>query len=213
VPERSQVVELELGYQFTPDMLLSLNAFDIETKRVIIYHYNATNDEEWYENLKKTGSRGLEAIYSVHQKKWSAKITYSLATAKKTDSSTYYVPQTKTQYLGFSKHIFTLSGSWDITEKLSFNPTIIASGKRYAYTELDVDDMPVANELPAYTLVNCFINYTDIVKGLNAGVGVHDMFNERPVIAQPYNGEAAAILGRSREFVLKLSYQFNFKGK
>jgi outer membrane cobalamin receptor len=212
-PEKSQVVEFELGYQFTPDMLLSLNAFDIGTKKVIIYHYDAANDEEWYENFKQTGSRGLEAIYSIHQKKWSAKLTYSLAVAKRTDSSTYYVPQTKTQYLGFSKHIFTLSGSWDITEKLSFNPTVIASGKRYAYTELDVDGMPVSNELPSYTLVNCFINYANLLRGLNAGVGVYDLFNERPAIAQPYNGEAAAIPGRSREFVVKLSYQFNFKGK
>jgi outer membrane cobalamin receptor len=216
VPERSQVVEVELGYQFTPDMLFSLNAFDISTKKVIIYHYqydvNTEEELEWYENFKKTGSRGVEAIYSIRQKKWNARITYSFAAAKKTDSSTYYVPQTKTQYLGFSKHIFTLSGSWDITPNLSFNPTIIASGKRYAYTELDADELPVSTELPSYALVNCFVHYTNVVKGLNAGVGVNDLFNERPAIAQPYNGQAAPIPGRSREFVVKLSYQFNFKG-
>jgi outer membrane cobalamin receptor len=212
VPEKSQVVELELGYQFTPDMLLSLNAFDIGTKDVIVYGYDAVNDIESYSNFKKTGSRGLEAIYSIHQKKWSAKLSYSMATAKKTDPSTYYVPQTNSQYLGFSKNIFTLNASFDLTKKLSLNSTIIASGKRYAYTELGMNDEPVSNELPAYTLVNCFLNYSNLIKGLNAGIGVYDLFNERPGIAQPYNGDFLPIPGRSREFVVKLWYQLNFKG-
>lgn len=212
VPEHSQVAELELGYQFTADMLLSLNAFDIGTKKVIIYGNDAITNIESYTNFKQTGSRGVEAIYSIKQKKWHARMTYSFATAKKTDSSTYYVPQTKSQYLGFSKHIFTMSGSWDVTKKLSFNPTVIAGGKRYAYTEMSNSDKPISAALPSYVLVNCFVQYANLVNGLNVGVGVYDLFNEQPPIVQPYNGKAAPIPGRSREFVVKLSYQFNFKG-
>lgn len=215
VPERSQVTELELGYQFTPDMLLSLNAYDIGTKKVIIYHYQyddlSGEEVEWYENFKKTGSRGMEAMYSISQKKWSAKLTYSFTLAKNTDSSTYYVPQTKSQYLGFSKHIFTLNASFDLTGKLSLTPTIIASGKRYAYTAIDTNDEPISNKLPAYTLINCFLNYSNLVRGLNVGAGVYDLFNARPNIPQPYNGGTVAIPGKSREFIIKLSYQFNFK--
>jgi outer membrane receptor for ferrienterochelin and colicin len=213
VPEKSQVAELELGYQFTPDMLLSLNVFDISTRNVIIYAYDAATNGESYSNFDKTGSRGIEAIYSIQQKKWSAKLSYSLATSKKTDAITFVPPQTKSQYLGFSKHIFTLNTSFDLTRKLSLSPTVIAAGKRYAYTEIDVNGEPVSNELPSYALVNCFLNYNNLVKGLNAGIGVYDLLNERPSIPQPYNGGTAAIPGRSREFVIKLSYQFNFKGQ
>jgi outer membrane receptor for ferrienterochelin and colicin len=213
VPERSQVAELELGYQFTPDMLLAVNAFDIETKDVIFYYYDPNTDSDWYENFKKTGSRGVEAIYSVRQKKWNAQLTYSYTVAKKTDPSNYSVPQTNTSYMGFPKHKFSLTSSVDITKKLSINPTVVASGKRYAFTEVDVDDASVSTVLPSYTLLNLFVNYTNLVQGLNMGVGVYDLFNERPGIPQPYDGGYLPIPGRSREFVVKLSYQFNFKGR
>jgi outer membrane cobalamin receptor len=213
VPEKSQVAELELGYQFTPNMLLSLNAFDIGTKNVIIYYYDAVTEEDWYDNFKKTGSRGLEGIYSIKQKRWNASLTYSFAVAKKTDPSAYLVSQTNSLYAGFAKHKFTLTSSFDITKKLSINPSLIASGKRYAYTELDVNDEPVSTELPSYTLLNLFVNYTNLIPGLNTGIGVYDLFNEKPGIPQAYNGGYVPIPGRSREFIVKLSYQLNFKGK
>jgi outer membrane cobalamin receptor len=51
-PERSRVTELELGYQFTPDMLLSVNAFDVQTKDVIIYFSTSPTARTW----KSTGT-------------------------------------------------------------------------------------------------------------------------------------------------------------
>jgi outer membrane cobalamin receptor len=39
VPEKSSISELELGYQFTPEMLFSVNAFVINTSNVIIFEY------------------------------------------------------------------------------------------------------------------------------------------------------------------------------
>jgi outer membrane cobalamin receptor len=212
-PEKSRVGELEFGYQFTPDMLLSLNAFSINTRKVIIYRYDGVLDIDWYENFKKTGSKGVELIYSVQQKRWNARLTYTYTASQKTDSSTYYVPQTKTSYMGFPKHKVVLVSSIDLTKKLSLNPTLVASGNRYAYTKLDADGNPVSNKLPGYVLLNIFFNYSNLVPGLNAGLGVYDLLNERPGIPQPYNGGYLPIPCRSREFVVKLSYQFNFKGQ
>lgn len=101
------------------------------------------------------------------------------------------------------------------------------AGKRFAYnnlTTVDEDEdgvpdtkdgetvyVPAVGKLDPYTLVNVFLNHRNIVPGLTMGFGVYDLLNESPVIPQAYNGDYAPIPGRSREYVLKVSYQINFK--
>ena len=216
-PERSNVFEFELGYQFTPEMLLSLNAFHISTRDIIIYGSEGEGDtfNEWYENYEKSGSKGLELVYSIRRKKWYSHLTYSFSQALSDNTvDKYVVPQTTKQYVGIASHKLTLNTNIYLTPKFSFNPTFIFSGKRYAYTMLDDNDEPVATELDPYVLANVFFNYRNLLPGLTLGAGVYDLLNERPGVPQAYNGGSGAyapIPGRSREFVVKLSYQLNFK--
>jgi outer membrane receptor protein involved in Fe transport len=139
-----------------------------------------------------------------------ANLTYSYSSAMRGDS-TYAVPQTSKQYAGMLMHKLTLNTSINLTPKLTLNPTFIYGGKRYAYTALDDDDNSVSKKLDPYLITNVFLNYKNFVPGLTAGAGVYDILNQRPSIPQAYNGGYAPIPGRSREFVVKISYQLNFK--
>lgn len=214
-PEKSDVFEFEVGYQFTPEMLLAVNAFHITTKDVIIYGSQGDGDdfEEWYENYEKSGSKGIELVYSIRNKNWYTNLTYSFS--QPVDGNTvekYVMPQTRKQYTGVAAHKFTINSNVSVTEKINLNASVIAVGKRYAYVNFD-DNGPVAGELEPYLLANFFINL-EALKGLNVGAGVFDILNERPSIPQAYNGEAGTYLpvpGRSRELVIKLSYNLDFK--
>jgi outer membrane receptor for ferrienterochelin and colicin len=212
-PEKSNVFELELGYQFTPEMLLALNAFSISTKDVLIYGSTGEGEtfEEWYENEEKSGSKGIEIVYSIRKKGWYANLTYSFNQAGENTVEKYEVPQTNKLFVGFPSSKVTLNTNFNLTKQLTFNPTFIYASKRYAYTQLDSNDEPESTVLDPYLLMNAFFNYRDIVPGLTLGAGVYDLLNERPSIPQAYNGGYAPIPGRSREYVLKLFYQFNFK--
>ncbi len=216
-PERSNVFEFELGYQFTPEMLLAVNAFHISTKDIIIYGSKGEGDtfKEWYESSSKSGSRGVEVVYSIRKKMWYGQLTYSYSQAIKDNSvENYVVAQTSKQYTGMLAHKVTLNTNFYLTPKFSVNPTFIFGGKRYAFTEINEDDEPVSTRLDPYVLANVFFNYNDLLPGLTIGAGVYDLFNERPGIAQAYNGGDGAyapIPGRSREYIVKLSYQINFK--
>lgn len=214
LPEISDVFELEMGYQFTPEMLLSVNAFSLSTNDVLIYGSRETDAgfKEWYENYEKSGSRGVELIYSLRKTAWYVNATYSFSEALAGNSvDKYKVAQTDKQYAGQLAHKFTLQANVYATKKLSVNASLVAGGKRYAYLADLNGEGPTAEELPAYTLVNLFVNYRDLLPGLNFGIGAYDLLNEKPAIAQAYIGEFAPIPGRSREFVVKLSYQLNFK--
>ena len=216
-PEKSNVFEFELGYQFTPEMLLALNAFHISTRDVIIYGSEGEGDSfnEWYESYEKSGSKGFEIVYSIRKKKWYSNLTYSFSQAISDNTVDKYVaPQTDKQYVGMAAHKVTWNTNVYVTSNLSINPTFIMAGKRYAYTSVDDNFEPVATTLDPYVLANIFCNYRNAIPGLTLGAGVYDVFNERPGMPQAYNGGSGAygpIPGRSREFVVKLSYQVNFK--
>ncbi len=210
-PEISDVFEVEVGYQFTPEMLFAVNAFSITTNDIIIYGSTNGGEDEWYENLDKSGTQGLELVYSIRKKGWYSHLTYSFSKAISDNTvDVYEVPQTDDQYVGIAAHKVTLNTNFYITPKLSLNPTVVHSGKRYAY----VTSGEPPSKLDPYTLVNAFLNYKpEALSGLTVGAGVYDIFNERPAVPQAYGSESpyAPIPGRSREYVLKLSYQINFK--
>lgn len=213
-PERSAVFEGEFGYQFTPKMLLAVNAFSIRSEDVIIYGSEGEGADftEWYENFEKTGSQGIEAIYNVRNKKWYTTLTYSFSKAASGNTvATYSLPQSTGQFVGFPVHKVTLNTCIYLTPAISFNSSFIYASKRFAYTSLDDDGYSVAEELDPYCLANVFFNFRELLmKRFTMGIGVYDLLNQKPVIPQPYDGYYAPIPGRSREYVLKISYQLNF---
>jgi outer membrane cobalamin receptor len=216
-PEKSNVFEFEFGYQFTPEMLLAVNAFSLTTRNILTYGSSGiagVDYTEWYENATKTGTRGVELIYNIRRKGWYANFSYSFSRAIAGDSTvaTYSVPQTTKQYTGMLSQKFTANAAFYLTPDITIDPSLIYGGKRYAYTTLDESGEPTATQLDPYLLANMFINFRNLlVNGLTMGVGVYDILNVHPVIPQAYNGGYAAVPGRSREFVIKLSYQLNFK--
>lgn len=214
LPEISDVFELEMGYQFTPEMLLAVNAFYLATKDVLIYGFEETDADfnEWYENYDKSGSRGLELIYSWRKASWYINAGYSFSEALKGNTvDKYAVTQTTKQFVGQLAHKVTVQANAYLTKKLSVNASAIMGGKRFAYISDFAGEGGVSEELPAYSLLNVFLNYKNLLPGLNIGMGVYDLLNERPSLLQAYNGEFAPMPGRSREIIVKLSYQLNFK--
>lgn len=212
-PERSNVFEIETGYQFTPQMLLAINAFHITTKDIIIY--GSDGADEWYENYEKAGSKGIEFVYSLRKKQWYGTLTYSYSQRIKGNTVDWYeTPLSDKQYVASPAHKITMNTNFTLTQGLTLNLSMVYAGTRYAYTEVSDEDEPVATSLDPYTLVNAFVNYKpSLLKGFSIGTGVYDIFNEKALIPQAYNGGAdlyTPIPGRSREFVVKMSYQLNF---
>jgi outer membrane cobalamin receptor len=213
-PERSNVFELELGYQFTPEMLLAVNAFSISTKDVLIFGSEGSGDDytEWYSNEEKSGTNGFEVVYSIRKNNWYAHLTYSFSQAIDDNTvETYMVPQTTNQYAGFAKHKLTLNTSVSLNSNVTFNPTFVYMGERFAYTGLDENEESVSNSIDPYLLANVFFNYRNVLPGLTVGIGAYDILNVNPDIVQAYDGYYAPIPGRSREFIIKMNYQLNFQ--
>lgn len=218
-PERTQVAELELGYQITHSSILTVNFFDITTKNPIIYYTIGATDA--YTNQGRTGTRGLEAEYRIKQKWGYVSLNYSYyTTAGKQRSDAYRVTADSSLLLGFAGHKVNLNASINILKNLSLNPSGTFYGSRWGYNSVDTAGYAQLHKFNPVFLFNLFLRYNTPVTGLSIGVGIYDIFNQQFAFIQPYgqpgslsNLPHASLPEPPREFIFRLSYNFNFKPK
>lgn len=214
-PEITKTLEMEVGHRLTDKMILNLNVFDITINNPIIFFYNPETNFEGYQNFKKNGTRGFEAEYKLRDVWGGLSISYSYYhNAGKNRVPLYEVPE-KELLVGFSNHQFNFKGNFNINKKISINPGLYFLGKRYGYDHLDqITGEPSLSEFNPIALIDLFVYFPDfIIKGLNAGVGIYNLTNERFLFIQPYNGGHAPMPGMGREFILKIGYDLNFENK
>ena len=217
-PEKTRVVEGELGYQLTRNSILTINVFDITTKDPIIY-YGINDSLEGYghgeeESDKQTGTQGIELEYK-HKEKWgSMNFNYSFYTAgNKSKPATYQVPDNNNFMLAFPMNKFNIFGNILITSNFSINPSVSYFGVRYGYDKI-IDNEAVINKFDPVWMLNIYVRYNNMfIKGLSAGLGVFDILDKRIHFIQPYNSEHSPLPGPGREIVLKISYDFSFNKK
>jgi outer membrane cobalamin receptor len=213
-PEKTSVFELELGYQLSRRSILTVNLFDINTTDAIVYYVDPVTNLDAYHNIGKNGSWGVEAEYKIKDKWGYLGLNYSFYSVSGKDIiADYQVPQNSNVLLAFPAHKINLNSSFYITKHLSINPSVSFRGDRYAITAVDSLDNGIVEKIPSSVFVNLFIRYENVVKGLDFGAGVYDIFNEQINYIQPYNSNHAPLPGPSRELILKLSYHLNFKEK
>jgi outer membrane cobalamin receptor len=211
-PEKTTVIELEVGYQFKRNSILTLNFFDITTKDPIVYYYDDSLATDNYHNFGSGGTTGIEAEYRYKEKWGYLTCAYSFySTANKDKVDDYTVPDHDELLLAFPAHKITINASINLTKKLSINPSVVWFSRRYGYDNIDSTGTSAIHEYAPGLLGNIFLNYNDILKGLTLGVGVYDILDEKIKYIQPYNGYHAPLPGPSREFVFHLSYNIGFK--
>lgn len=210
-PERTTSYELETGYQFTKDMLLSVNLFKIKTKDVIIYYYHDLGNEG-YENFPQVGSQGVEAVYQLRRPKWFANLTYSYSQASKDNAvEAYKVEGQEHMNVGIAAHKATLHGGYRLTHNLSLNPSLIQIGERFGYATADEEGVPQLQRFSPILLVNLNLQYRNLLPGLTLGLSTSNLLNEENLFIQAYNGGGAPTPGPGREFTVKASYDLKFK--
>jgi outer membrane receptor for ferrienterochelin and colicin len=219
LPERTQVGELELGYQVTRKSIFTVNLYDITTKNPIVYLFNSTTYTDEYINHSSTGTRGVEAEYRIKANWGSAGVNYSFYTAQgKTKTSTYEIPNQSSLLLGFTNQRANLFATVIIAKKLSINVTASYYGSRWGSSSFNsADSTSTFKKFDPVMLINTFINYTTPLKGLTIGGGVYDLLDQRFVFIQPYTNIQqpghAPLPGPPREFVFKFQYILNYKTK
>jgi outer membrane cobalamin receptor len=210
-PEKTAVIEAEIGYQIGRNTLITVNLFDISTKNPIVYFFDDSTQSDSYQNyLITSGTRGIEAECKTRGKWGYFSVNYSYYTANGKDRIDFYsVEDDEGALLGFANHKLTANICLHVTSYLSLNISGIMLGKRYGYTEEDTSGTSILSEFKPVFLANTYINFEPKkIPGFSMGVGVYDIANSGYAFIQPYDGYHAPMPGPSREIVFKLGYAF-----
>ena len=207
-PEKTYTAEIEFGYKLLDNLDLTINLFDIHSKNIILYQVDKNNDD-FYINADGQNTRGIETglHYSIKDLGY-LDLAYSFYQATRNTADKYQIMDAQGQIhdqltVGFPAHKVTLNAQVNITPSFSVNHTLLFVSDRFGYT----GDRLTRHE-PSW-IYNIFFRYQNLLtRGLEVGLGVYDVFNERFAYVQPYHGGHPALPGPSRELMLKLSYQY-----
>jgi outer membrane receptor for ferrienterochelin and colicin len=240
-PEKTFVLEFEAGYQFNDKTILTANIFEMTIRDPIVYHYY--QDETVrniygyqtgiyvYQNFDRAGTRGFELDFKFKDKWGHLNANYSFYSVDdKPRIDAYSVstfnrdPELRDELvsnalLAFPNHKINISWLYKITKDFSINVNTSFIGERYGY---DVDvfgpgpfdvDGKLIKERVTY-LASFYLRYQNLfTKGLTAGIGMYNLFDQDNNYLQPYFGSRPPLPGAGREVNFKLSYSFPFKNK
>jgi outer membrane receptor protein involved in Fe transport len=218
-PEKTDTYEIELGYKINDKMSIVTNLYDISSKDTIIYGLLPTAGklaEDLYFNTDKMHTRGIETEFrwKDHKNYLTLNHSYYRALNSSVDKFKVYNYQTNTTttdklFLGFPAHKVSLNVNYEVMPKLFVNPSLVYYSSRYGYNAVDSKGKLVLNRYSPSLLTNVMVRYENfLVKNLDVGLGVHNLFNEDYKFIQPYNDGHAPLPDQSREVMLKVWYAF-----
>lgn len=214
-PQKSQSVEVEVGYKWKDKLTVAANVFNIINYDVIVYSFN--NNVSDYANQGSSGTNGVEVELKYQYKKFYLRSNYSFYTtnygknglanlffAINPDDQTpdNLITDNNNQFLGIANHKVTAQMAYKWTNKLSSQATFIGHSAR---------TVPMGYETiqqGATYLLNLNFSYNHLfINGLNFDIGIYNLLNQSMIVA-PYNfgDEAFYVREHHRELVVKLKY-------
>lgn len=202
-PEKTTVMEAEIGCRLSNSIFATVNLFNNQINSPIIYSY--VNDTESYVNGNRIGSRGAEFEIRLNQAWGYITANYSYYYGIKRDANDYAVPGQKGVNLALAAHKATLNGNVKLYKTLFLNVGSVFYSDRYAYNS----NGDLIHYKPTL-LLSSFLQFDNVVKGLNIGAGVYDILGQNYQFGQAYRSYSDAVPGPGREFILRLRYKISF---
>jgi outer membrane cobalamin receptor len=208
-PERTNIVEAEVGVQLTDHQSVVVNGYWIRIDQPIVYDIDPNTNNESYLNASSTGTAGVEAEYRLRSKWGFVTLNYSYySTAGQNQVALYEVPGHPDVLLGFGSHKVALNTGFDLwRDHLSFAVSGVYESERFGYVSGDGMGNGILGSEPNTFLVNTNLAYRDLgVKGLDLMAGVFNLLDQQYRVVQPYNGGHPPLPMGSREVFVRLSY-------
>lgn len=201
-PETVWSYEVEAGYKFGENSLISVNGFYHDLRQVIVYQTDGSVG--FYGNGGRFGTAGIESTYRFVAQGLNLNVNYAFHTPMGSKDNIYRMPDKNGYFVGFAPHRANVNASLRVIDDVFFNFTGRVYGQRYGIVANGI----VAKMNPL-TMTDFNLRVKNLFKqGLNATVGVDNVFDYKFVYYQAYDGGHAGLPGFGRTLVLKVDYNF-----
>ncbi len=202
-PEKTTAFEVEAGYQLSPQMILTVNGFNLKIQDPIVFANTSINGS--YANLPQTGSQGLETTLAIRGGWGYINLTGAYYQASNNQVPDYAVPQNDRTLLGAPRVKFTAYANFTLTPSLSLAPSLIHSGSYYAY---DQTHPTVPGTQEGKTILNLFANYRLPEAKLFVSLGVANLTDAKLYYAGGYQTAPSPNPAQGRELTFRLGYNY-----
>ncbi len=212
-PEKTQMIETEIGYMFHPRLAATVNLFNIKTKDTIVYDVEPISQQQTYFNAKTSGTSGIEAelhwqptwgdivlSHSYYHKDYDENPIFSII-----DYQTGEINPTLN--LGFARFKTNLKTTINLNKKLTLTSSLTIHSSRYGYESVDEQGNYILKRYPTSALTNVTLRYL-WDKNTELSATVHDVFANGTQLIQPYHGGHPPLPDTSRELMLQVRYKF-----
>lgn len=202
-PETADTTEMEVGYKFTPHLTGKLNAFLIDIHEPLVYLGSANE----YVNLGRIVSKGIEAEARLNYPGYGgfANISYAAPGA---GTSAGLVTPSKNRFLA-SPPLKIGLGAYYRTGHFEFAPGATYLSPRAGQSEASANAAPGilgTTNYKAILLADMTITARDALKDFDIHLSVHNIFDTRYVLIQPFYGGHAPMPAHDREVSLGFTW-------
>ena len=208
-PERTHVVEAEVGVQLSGHFALTLNGYFMRITNAIVYASDPATSMEGYLNAGDTGTGGIEAQLKAKFAWMFGGLTYSFYTAaRQNEVASYAVPGRDDVLLAAPAHKLTLSTGIKVwRDHVTMGVTAVYMSPRYRLLPPAADGTPQAAAEPHTFLLGANVSYRNLAtQGLDLTLGVQNALGQLYRAVQPYDGGHAPYPLATREVFLRLAY-------
>lgn len=202
-PEKTTAFEMEAGYQLTPQMILTVNGFNLKIEEPIVFANTSVTGS--YANLPQTGSRGVETTLAIRGGWGYLNLAGAYYQAANNQVPDYAVPQNDRTLLGAPRVKLTAYANVILSPSFSLAPSVIYSSGHYSYDQAH----PIEPGLQdGKTILNLFGNYRLPDTKLFASLGVSNLTDEKLYYAGGYQSAPSPNPAQGREITFRLGYNF-----
>ena len=198
-PEKTKVMEFELGYQISSSVFVTANLFDIIIEEPIVYAADNTTSNEG-----TLGSQGFEMELKTSGSWGFFNANYSYYKTSDATIEAYLPISNQDVYIAAPAHKIALNSNFKLGKKVSLSPSAVYMSSRYDVVGADIEEIhdPVL-------LLNTML-HLKLSGSVTASLGVYDILNKKLAYIQAYRSAYAPLPGPSREILLKVSFNTGF---
>jgi len=209
-PEFIRSLEAEIGWRASEKFQIAANVFHVRIEEPIVYVFNATTFEQYYDNLGLTGTQGIEWESHFKHKYGYLRANYSFYTPTFQGVPNYVVENRDDAFLGLPAHKLNLNAHLKL-KNYSLNSNFIYWSEKhtYGYFGRNFTDYRL-QAYPATYRWDLNVNYKDLfVKGLQISFHVYNLTNEMNWLINPVDNTNVPTPEQGREWVLRITYDLN----
>jgi outer membrane cobalamin receptor len=213
-PETTRTIEFEVGKRLNSEQQFTLALFDTQIHDAIIYSTFNFNGQQvdGYNNLNRTGARGMEAEWRLRKNSLTADAAWTFASSRGLNDVSQYSSGDDDLLLGVPRNKVILRTAWNFATDWWLSPSLVWQSETKAWAPDSATG--AISDYPSTSHAALALRRDNLLmKNLNLTAGGANLFNQNLPYLVAYRSDGsdlAALPGPSREFYGRLEYNVDF---